>query len=120
MSAWMVFTALGFYPVNPASGDYMIGSPLFSRAAIHLGNGKTFTVTAQNSSAQNLYIQSATLDGKPLDRPVLRYADIMAGARLNFVMGPKPSTWAASWRGEPLAAAVARMGASTSTHAGGL
>ena len=120
MSAWYVFTALGFYPVNPASGDYMIGSPLFSRAAIHLGNGKTFTVTAQNSSAQNLYIQSATLDGKPLDRPVLRYADIMAGARLNFVMGPKPSTWAASWRGEPLAAAVARMGASTSTHAGGL
>src|ERR1700753_12146 len=94
MSAWYVFTALGFYPVNPASGDYMIGSPLFTRAELRLGNGHRFTIVAQNHSATNLYIQSATLNGKPLESPVVRYSDMLKGGTLRFVMGAQPSRWA--------------------------
>ena len=102
MSAWYIFTALGFYPVNPASGDYMIGSPLFTRATLQLSHGHHFTVIAQNNSASNLYIQSATLNGKPLTSPVLRYRDIAQGATLRFVMGAKPSSWASSWKPSPI------------------
>lgn len=102
MSAWFVFTALGFYPVNPASGDYMIGSPLFTRAAISLRNGKQFTVIASGNSAKNIYIQSATLNGKPLTIPVIHYEDIVNGATLRFTMGPSPSQWASSWSPKPL------------------
>jgi putative alpha-1,2-mannosidase len=104
MSAWYVFTALGFYPVNPASAEYMIGSPLFARTVVHLAGGKTFTVTAKNHSAANVYIQSATLNGKPLDVPVISHAQIVAGGTLDFVMGPRPSRWAADWRPQPIAA----------------
>src|SRR5580692_10524218 len=71
MSAWLLFTAMGFYPVNPASGEYMIGSPMYSRVSIRLQNGKTFSVIAESVSARNLYIQSATLDGKPLNEPLI-------------------------------------------------
>jgi len=102
MSAWYLFTALGIYPVNPASGDYMIGSPMFSRMSLRMANEKRFTVIADNNSSVNVYIQSATLNGKPLAKPVIRYEDMMAGATLHFVMGPKPSHWAADWRAEPV------------------
>lgn len=102
MSAWYLFTALGIYPVNPASGDYMIGSPLFSRMSLRLANGKQFTVIADHNSSANVYIQSATLNGKPLSKPVIRYEDIMAGSTLHFVMGPKPSHWAADWRAKAI------------------
>ena len=102
MSAWYIFTALGFYPVNPASGDYMIGSPLFTRATLHLADGKHFTVLAENNSSPNVYIQSATLDGKPLTKPVLRYDDIVRGSTLKLVMGPQPSKWGADWNPSPL------------------
>jgi len=102
MSAWYLFTALGFYPVNPASGDYMIGSPLFDKMSLRLANGKTFTVTAKGNSSTNVYIQSATLNGKPLSIPVIRYEDLMAGSSLEFVMGPHPSRWAADWKPVPL------------------
>src|SRR5579862_6677163 len=67
MSAWLLFTAMGFYPVNPASGDFMIGSPMHSGVSLRLQNGKTFRVEAENVSARNLYVQSAMLDGKPLN-----------------------------------------------------
>jgi predicted alpha-1,2-mannosidase len=97
MSAWYLFTALGFYPVNPASGDYMLGSPLFSKMTLTVANGKHFTVSAENNSAKNVYIQSATLNGKPLAIPVIRYVDIVAGASLKLVMGPAPSSWARDW-----------------------
>jgi len=103
MSAWFLFTAMGFYPVNPASGEYMIGSPMFSKFALRLENGKTFTVVAKNSSAANVYIQSASLNGKALDKPVLSYSEIHQGATLEFVMGPKPSQWASKWRPVPIA-----------------
>jgi predicted alpha-1,2-mannosidase len=102
MSAWYLFTALGFYPVNPASGDYMIGSPLFRKMSLRLANGKTFSVTATNNSATNVYIQSATLNGKPLNTPVLNYDDLMNGAKLDFVMGPRPSHWAEQWEPQPM------------------
>ena len=69
-----------------------------------LGNGKTFTVVAKNNSAGNVYIQSATLNGKPLNEPVIRYSDIMHGSRLEFVMGAQPSKWGSSWRGKAIAA----------------
>jgi predicted alpha-1,2-mannosidase len=95
MSAWYAFTALGFYPVNPSSGEYMIGSPIFRKATLRLAGGKRFTLTAEHNSATNLYIQSATLNGKPLRTPVIRYDDIVAGGSLRFVMGPAPSRWAA-------------------------
>ena len=98
MSAWYLFTAMGFYPVNPASGDYMIGSPLFKQMTLRLANGKTFTVSATDNSSKNVYIQSATLNGKPLSIPVIRYEDLLAGASLEFVMGPEPSRWAADWK----------------------
>jgi predicted alpha-1,2-mannosidase len=97
MSAWYLFTALGFYPVNPASGDYMIGSPLFTKMTLQLANGNRFTVSAENNSEKNVYIQSARLNGRPLTIPVIRYDDIVAGASLTLVMGPAPSRWASGW-----------------------
>ncbi|WP_263367189.1 GH92 family glycosyl hydrolase [Edaphobacter bradus] len=108
MSAWYLFTAFGFYPVNPASGEYMIGSPLFSRMSMRLANGKLFTVVAKNNSAANMYIQSARLNGKPLAKPVIRYEQIMQGATLEFTMGPAPSKWASEWHPKPIASAGAR------------
>ncbi len=98
MSAWLLFTAMGFYPVNPASGDYMIGSPMYSRMTLKLGNGKTLRVEAENNSAKNVYIQSAMLDGKPLKIPVITWEQIQSGATLHFEMGPKPSRWGSEWR----------------------
>ena len=84
MSAWLLFTAMGFYPVNPASGEYMIGSPMYRRMSIRLQSGKTFRVKADNVSARNLYIQSATLDEKPLNDPLITWEQIQAGATLEF------------------------------------
>jgi predicted alpha-1,2-mannosidase len=104
MSAWLLFTAMGLYPVNPASGNYMIGSPLYARMSLRLANGKTFTVEVQNNSAANVYIQSAVLDGKPLDIPLITWEQIQAGSTLRFVMGPRPSSWASAWRPKLIAA----------------
>ncbi|HEY1214943.1 MAG TPA: GH92 family glycosyl hydrolase [Bryobacteraceae bacterium] len=98
MSAWLLFTAMGFYPVNPASGEYMIGSPMYKLMTLRLGSGRTFRIEAENNSASNVYIQSATLDGKPLDRPVITWEQIQSGATLHFKMGPKPSRWGSEWR----------------------
>jgi predicted alpha-1,2-mannosidase len=102
MSAWYLFTALGFYPVNPASGDYMIGSPLFTKMTLRLSNGKLFTVTAENNSSKNIYVQAAWLNEKQLKVPVIRYDEIEAGASLKLVMGPEPSKWASDWKPGPL------------------
>ncbi len=98
MSAWLLFTAMGFYPVNPASGEYMIGSPMYSRMSIRLQSGKTFRVIAENVSDRNLYVQSATLDGKPLNDPLITWEQIQSGATLRFGMGPKPSRWGSDWQ----------------------
>jgi predicted alpha-1,2-mannosidase len=104
MSAWLLFTAFGFYPVNPASGEYMIGSPMYGSMSLRLANGRTFTVDAVNNSTENLYIQSATIDGKPLTIPVLTWEQIQSGAHVRFVMGPQPSRWGSQWRPKPIAA----------------
>jgi len=98
MSAWLLFTAMGFYPVNPASGEYMIGSPMFAEFSLTLANGKTFRVEASNNSAKNVYIQSATLNGRDLAIPMITWEQIQAGGVLHFVMGPKPSQWGGAWR----------------------
>ncbi len=102
MSAWFVFTAMGFYPVNPVSGDYMIGSPLYGKTTLHLASGRTFTIAAKNNSAENRYIQSASLNGKPLEIPVITYKQIEQGGSLEFEMGPRPSAWASGWKPKPL------------------
>jgi predicted alpha-1,2-mannosidase len=104
MSAWYVFTAMGFYPLNPVSADYMIGSPLFTRLTLTLESGKRFVVSAPQNSSTNLYIQAVKLNGQALDRPFITYREITAGGVLEFDMGPSPSAWASSWRGTPLSA----------------
>jgi predicted alpha-1,2-mannosidase len=95
ISAWYVFTALGFYPVDPASGVYIFGSPLFDKAAVQLdpkfARGRSFTVVAKNNSAQNPYIQSATLNGLPLTRSWITHDEITAGGKLVLKMGPTPN-----------------------------
>lgn len=95
MSAWYVFSALGFYPVNPAQGVYAIGSPVVDKATIKLDKnyygGCTFTVVAQNNSPENVYIQSAMLNGKALESSYITHNQILAGGELRFVMGPKPN-----------------------------
>lgn len=91
MSAWYIFSALGFYPVTPGMPVYVIGTPLFDQAVIHLPGGKTFTVTARNNSRQNKYIQSATLNGKPMDRAWFTHDDLVSGGKLVFQMGPRPN-----------------------------
>jgi putative alpha-1,2-mannosidase len=98
MSAWLLFTAMGFYPVNPASGEYMIGSPMYEEMSLRLANGKTFSVQASNNSEENVYVQSATLNGKPLDIPIITWEQIQAGGTLHFVMGQKQSEWGNTWR----------------------
>ncbi len=91
MSAWYVFSALGFYPVTPGIPAYEIGTPLLPSATLHLENGKTFRIRAENVSAANRYIQSATLNGKPLERFWIRHAEIVTGGDLVFRMGPQPN-----------------------------
>jgi predicted alpha-1,2-mannosidase len=98
MSAWLLFSAMGFYPVNPASGEYMVGSPMYRGVSVRLQSGKTFRVIAENVSERNLYVQSATLDGKPLNDPVITWEQIQSGATLRFRMGPKASRWGSGWR----------------------
>lgn len=96
-SSWYVLSAMGFYPVCPGSPVYEIGSPIFAESTIRLGNGKLFTLEAHHVSAQNKYIQSAQLNGKPLTHAWFSHADIVQGGRLELEMGPKPNTaWGSS------------------------
>jgi predicted alpha-1,2-mannosidase len=90
-SSWYVMSALGFYPVNPAVPDYIIGSPIFDEATIHLGDGKDFVIVAENNSTKNIYIQSATLNGRPLNKPWFSHSDIANGGKLIFKMGATPN-----------------------------
>ncbi len=91
MSAWYVLSALGIYPVTPGTNDFIIGTPLFQNAQIHLENGKTFTVAASSVSDKNYYIQSATLNGKAYTPSFIRYDDIWKGGEIAFSMGSKAS-----------------------------
>jgi predicted alpha-1,2-mannosidase len=98
MSAWHIFTALGFYPVCPASDYYVIGSPAVKKAVVRLSNGKTFIVTAQNLSNENIYVQSVRLNAKDWNSPFLPYRELKRGGTLAFVMGPQPSQWGTNLR----------------------
>ncbi|MEM9824622.1 MAG: GH92 family glycosyl hydrolase, partial [Bacteroidota bacterium] len=93
MSAWYILSSLGFYPVSPGNNQYIIGSPLFEKAAIHLENGQQFNIIAEQLSPKNIYIQSAQLNGKPYPYSYLKHADIMKGGLLRLQMGPNPSEW---------------------------
>lgn len=101
-SAWYVFSSLGFYPVCPGSAEYIIGSPLFNEITLTLENGNKFTVVANNNSDENIYIQSATLNGKSFDRGYINHSEIMDGGTLVFEMGSEPNKeWASSQGGRP-------------------
>jgi predicted alpha-1,2-mannosidase len=86
MSAWYVFSAMGFYPVNPADGKFILGSPLLDRASISLPGGGKFTMVAENNSKENVYTDAVFLNGKKLDRNYITYNEIMAGGELRFIM----------------------------------
>ncbi|WP_421200282.1 GH92 family glycosyl hydrolase [Aeromonas enteropelogenes] len=98
LSAWFVFRALGFFPVNASSGIYEIGTPLFETASIEVGNGKRFTVKAQNVSRDHIFIQSARLNDSEFTRTYLTQDDIMNGGELEFVMGDTPNK---EWGAQP-------------------
>ncbi|WP_240348144.1 GH92 family glycosyl hydrolase [Longitalea arenae] len=91
MSSWYVISALGLYSVCPGTDEYVIGSPLFQKATVTLENGKKFTVEAVNNSKENVYIQSATLNGEPLHRNFIKHGDISHGGTLRLVMGSSPN-----------------------------
>lgn len=91
MSAWYVLSSVGLYPMNPASGDYEIGSPIFEKVSINLPNKKTFVIEAENVSDKNFYIQSATLNGATFNNTAISHGVILKGGTLHFVMGATPN-----------------------------
>ncbi len=97
MSAWYVFTALGFYPVAPGSGEYILGRPFLPRTAMRLPNGKTFTIVADGLDDKHTYVGNVSLNGKPLQRTFLRHDEILAGGELRFTMQAEPNK---DWPGQ--------------------
>ena len=91
MSSWYVFSALGFYPVNPSDGMYVFGRPIFDKVVLKLPENKVFEIRANNNSAENKYIQSIELNGQPYNKLYISHADIMAGGTLVFTMGNRPN-----------------------------
>ena len=94
MSAWYILSSVGLYQVDPVGGRFVIGSPLFDKATVNVGAGKTFTIVAKNNSDRNIYVQSARLNGKALKNSYIEFNDIHHGGTLELQMGPKPSKWA--------------------------
>ncbi len=102
MSSWYVLNAMGIYPQCPGRPIFDIGSPIFDEVIINVGNGKEFIIEAKNVSAQNKYIQSATLNGQPHNRPWIEHSDIVRGGKLVFQMGPRPNkSWGSSRDARP-------------------
>jgi len=91
MTSFVVWSCLGLYPVTPGSAEYAVGSPVFPEAVVNLPGGKTFEIVAKGASEDNKYIQSATLNGKPLTRPFLSHDELAKGGKLVFVMGNQPN-----------------------------
>lgn len=96
MSAWYIFSAAGFYPLRMGTPAYVIGAPYFPHMTLHLQSGKSIVINAPAVSDSNRYVQSLTVNGKPWNALTLPHALLAAGARLDFVMGPKPSRWASA------------------------
>ncbi len=100
--ACYVLSAMGFYTVDPARAEYILGSPIFDEVTVHMGNGNDFTINAKNNSETNLYIQSANLNGKPLNKPWFHHSAIASGGRLVLEMGPLPNEkWGSSLDAAP-------------------
>ena len=113
MSAWLVMSAMGFYPVCPGTTHYAIGTPWFPKVTVHLENGKKFTVTALNVSKQNFYIQSAMLNGNAYAKSFIDHSDIMNGGEIAFTMGAVPNKqWGVGEGNEP-ATSIAVKGKTT-------
>ncbi|MXP29143.1 glycoside hydrolase family 92 protein [Porphyrobacter algicida] len=108
MSAWLVFTGLGFYPVTPGSLQYVIGRPFVDHAVLHLPNGKQFIVIADGLDKAHPYVGSVTLDGRPLQRSYITHGEIMAGGTLHFTMQAKPDKhWATNAASRPYSMSTA-------------
>lgn len=90
-SAWYVFSAMGFYPVTPASDQFTMGAPLFKKISMELENGKKILIKAPDNSSENRYIKSMRFNGKPYTKTWLSYSELMKGATLDFVMDSKPN-----------------------------
>ena len=103
MSAWYVFSAMGFYPVHPTAGVYVFGTPLCHEAVIHTVDGTDFKVVANNNSAENKYIQSVKLNGQPYSKSWISHEDIMKGGEIVFEMGPQPSEFGSAREDRPFA-----------------
>jgi predicted alpha-1,2-mannosidase len=101
MSAWYIFSALGFYPMQMGSENYAIGSPLFTKATVHLENGKDLVVKAPENSARNIYVQGLKINGKPHHSTALSHELIANGGTLEFDMGPEPSNWGTGKKDAP-------------------
>jgi len=105
LTSWYLFSAMGFYPVTPGSTVYAIGSPVLGEVTIKLKNNRTFRIISKNTSDENKYIQSAMLNGKPLNRSWIDHSEIMAGGTLQFIMGPGPNkNWASGKQNAPYSA----------------
>ena len=105
MSAWYVLSAMGFYPVTPGLDYYVTGSPVFDKVTIHLENGNSCVIEARNNSSENKYIQSASLNGKPMTKSFIYHRDIMDGGHFVFEMGPEPEkNWGSADEDIPVAA----------------
>jgi predicted alpha-1,2-mannosidase len=90
-SAWYVFSALGFYPVCPGAGQYVIGSPLFNKVTLHLENGNTFRINAKDNSTENVFIKNAKLNDADYTKNFITHTDIMNGGTINFEMDSSPN-----------------------------
>ncbi|MFJ6024045.1 GH92 family glycosyl hydrolase [Brevundimonas sp. NPDC092305] len=109
MSAWLMFTAMGFYPVTPGSNQYVIGRPFTDRTTLNLHNGKRFVILTEGLSPEAPYVQSVTLNGQPLNRTWISHEEIMAGGELHFVMGAEPNTtWGAGVETRPYSMSTSR------------
>lgn len=96
MSAWWLFSSLGFYPVNPSSTSYVVGSPFFDKVTIKFPlNGKTLVITAKDAATKP-YVRSLTLNGKAIPEPLLSHDDLIGGGDLVFEMSDKPQPWGSS------------------------
>ena len=93
MSAWYVMSAMGIYPVNPVSGEYQIGTPMFSEMQIRFAENKVFKILAKNVSRENCYVKSVKLNGVALEKPFINHKDIMKGGVIEFTMTDKPTKW---------------------------
>ena len=104
MSAWYVFSAMGFYPVNPANNVYAFGSPQLDYATIKLANGRTFEIVTKNAGNENMYIQKIMLNGKEYKKNFITHKDIVTGGKIEFYMGKKPNKAMSDYEKPPMIA----------------